>query len=146
MLKNKKCQALLIAASAFIGINGNVYGSNPSIVAMHQMIAARNIYSDNMSACRVVMKKIQSLQEKLEGMLQHTKQCAVINVDDHISFISNILQSTEHIVNTGRNICKQISYRDSAGFYIQNSALIERYDNMIDLLNRECEKSATYLS
>ena len=27
MLKNKKCQALLIAASAFIGINGNVYGS-----------------------------------------------------------------------------------------------------------------------
>ena len=28
MLKNKKCQALLIAASAFIGINGNVYGSN----------------------------------------------------------------------------------------------------------------------
>ena len=28
MLKNKKCQALLIAASAFIGINGSVYGSN----------------------------------------------------------------------------------------------------------------------
>ena len=28
MLKNKKCQALLIAASAFIGIEGNVYGSN----------------------------------------------------------------------------------------------------------------------
>ena len=28
MLKNKKCQMLLIAASAFIGINGNVYGSN----------------------------------------------------------------------------------------------------------------------
>ena len=83
MLKNKKCQALLIAASAFIGIEGNVYGSNLSytmddVAIVNRRIAdikhiGSSIHDDIKKSCNAYHDRTMSIGEVIENVISILK-------------------------------------------------------------------------
>ena len=168
MLKNKKCQALLIAASAFIGINGNVYGSNlgdqvvcgdDSDSAAHKVMnyddfndmfielqqkfnSKKHTYSGTLNhpAVQEYLSKVQNLSEVIRNELKEMKE--------HEDFVRKATPYIEKM-NTRYDEASRNPVFIARGFTditLEENALYEKYNNQLPTVTRKLISNEKQLS